>query len=77
MSREEAIEKLSHPALSDDEVRKDFSYIATKLGIDESELQLYLEMPLKSYKDYPNQEWFFNFGAKVFKFLGIERSIKR
>ena len=77
MLREEAIRRLSNPALSDDEIRKDFSYIASKLGIEESELQYYLDMPLKSYKDYPNQQWLFNLGAKVFKFLGLERSIKR
>ena len=77
MSRDEAVEKLSYPALSDDEVRKEFAYVASKLGIEESELRQYLTMPLKSHKDYPNQEMIFNFGARILKFLGVERSIKR
>ena len=77
MTREEAIEKLSYPALTEDEARKDFSYVAKKLELEESELQEYLDMPLKSYKDYPNQEWFFNLGAKFLQAFGKERSIKR
>lgn len=77
MTRDEAIDKLLEPALTDDEIRKDFSYVASKLGIQETELNNYLNMPLKSYKDYPNQEMLFNLGAKVLKFLRIERSIKR
>jgi len=34
-------------------------------------------MPLKTYKDYKNQEWMFDLGAKVLKLLGVERSVKR
>lgn len=77
MTREEALEKLSRPALSDDEVRQEFEYIATKLGISTDELQSYLAMPLKSHRDYPNQEWLFNLGANTMKWLGIEKAIKR
>ncbi len=77
MTREEALEKLSYPALTEDEARKDFSYVAKKLELEEIELKEYLDMPLKSYKDYPNQEWFFNLGAKFLQAFGKERSIKR
>ena len=77
MTREEALEKLTKPALSDDEVRQEFEYIATKLDISTDELQSYLDMPLKSHRDYPNQEWLFNLGANTMKWLGLERAIKR
>ena len=77
MTREEALEKLAKPALSDDEVRQEFEYIATKLDISTDELQSYLDMPLKSHQDYPNQEWLFNLGASTMKWLGLERAIKR
>lgn len=77
MTRDEALAKLKHPALSDDEVRQEFEYIATKLGITSAELQSYMDMPIKSHRDYPNQEWFFNLGAKIFKWLGLEKAIKR
>ena len=77
MIREEALEKLRSPALSDEEVRKDFQFIARKLNITEKELTRYMEMPIKGHRDYPNQQWLFNFGAKMMKWLGLERSIKR
>lgn len=77
MTREEALAKLKQPALSDDQVRQEFEYIATKLGITSAELQSYMDMPIKSHRDYPNQEWFFNLGAKIFKWLGLEKAIKR
>jgi len=77
MTRDEALEKLARPALSTEEVRKDFQFIAKKLQVDEAELNQFLEMPLKSHRDYPNQQWIFNLGAKCMKWLGLERSIKR
>jgi len=77
MTREEALEKLSFPAMSRDEAKQEFEYVANKLGISVAELQKYLDAPNKSYRDYKNQEWLFVFGAKVLKMLGIERAVKR
>lgn len=77
MTREEAIELLSKPAIDPQEAEQDFEYIATKLGIEVSELHSYMNGPNKSYKDYNNQEWMFNFGAKVMKALGLEKAVKR
>lgn len=77
MTREDAIEQLQHPALSADESKNEFEYVAKKLGITVDELQGYFDAPNKSYKDYRNQENMFLLGAKVLKWLGIERSIKR
>lgn len=77
MTREDALEKLKEPAYNPDTIDEDFEYIATKLGISIEELRGYHQMPLKTYKDYNNQEWLFNTGAKVLKMLGIERNVKR
>ena len=77
MTREEALKKLKEPAIDEDQARLDFEYIATKLGISKNELQGYMDAPNKSYKDYKNSENMFNTGAKVMRFLGLERSIKR
>lgn len=77
MTREEALEKLKVPAISEQDAKHDFEYIATKLDITVEELQKYFEQPNKSYKDYKNQQSLFDMGAKVLKFLGVERSIKR
>lgn len=77
MTREEALEKLKVPAYDPATIDDEFAYIAKKLGISVDELRHYHTMPLKSYKDYRNQEALFNAGAKVLRAVGIERSIKR
>jgi N-acetyl sugar amidotransferase len=77
MTRDQALQLLQAPALSDDEVRTEFEYIAKKLGISSDELQGYFDAPNKSYKDYKNQEAMFVLGAKILNWLGVERAIKR
>lgn len=77
MTREEALEKLKAPAYNPETIDDEFSYVAKKLGIGIDELRHYHAMPLKTYKDYRNQEALFNLGARVLRAVGIERSIKR
>lgn len=77
MTRKEALEKLSKPAIDENEAQHDFEYVANKLGISVEELQGYLDAPNKTYKDYKNQEAMFILGAKVMKWLGLEQAIKR
>jgi N-acetyl sugar amidotransferase len=77
MTREEALKKLEQPAYDPATIDEDFEYIATKLGITVEELRGYHTMPKKTYKDYKNQEWLFDLGAKTLKLLGVERAIKR
>jgi N-acetyl sugar amidotransferase len=77
MTRDEALEKLKKPAYDPATIQDEFNYIATKLGISSDELRHYFTMEKKFYWDYKNQESIFKAGAKLLKFLGIERSIKR
>ena len=77
MTREDALLKLEKPAYDPKTIDEDFKYIATKLGITVEELRGYHQMPLKTYRDYKNQEWLFDLGAKTLKLFGIERSVKR
>lgn len=77
MPREEALERLKSPAIPDQQARHDFEYIATKLGISTDELQGYFDAPNKTFRDYRNNETLFVLGAKVMKWLGIERATKR
>ena len=77
MTREDALEKLKSPAYDPETIVDEFEYIATKLGITVDELTQYHEMPLKSHRDYRNQERLFSLGSKAMKALGLERSVKR
>ena len=77
MTREEALTELQQPAITEDEARVEFDYIATKLGITSEELYQYFKSPNKTYRDYKNNESLFVFGASILNKLGIERAIKR
>ncbi len=77
MTRKEALKKLEKPAYDPKTIDDEFNYIATKLGITSDELRKYFEMPKKFYWDYRNQESMFKLGAKILKFIGAEKSIKR
>jgi N-acetyl sugar amidotransferase len=77
MTRQIALAQLEKPAYNPETIEEEFEYIATKLGISVDELHQYHQMPLKTYKDYANQQWMFETGAQVLKALGVERAIKR
>lgn len=77
MSREEAVLKLESPALDNETIIADKEYIASKLRVGVEDLDSYLELPYKTYKDYKNQEWLFNFGSKVLQLFGVEKNAKR
>jgi N-acetyl sugar amidotransferase len=77
MKREEALENLKKTAYNPETIDDDFNFIATKLGITSLQLKEYFKMPKKFYWDYKNQEKLFNIGAKILKFIGVEKSIKR
>jgi hypothetical protein len=76
MTREEALEIISKPAYDSNKIEEEFSYIATKLGIANNELQGYFEMPKKYYSDYKNLNKIFIMGAKFVNLFGIE-NVKR
>jgi N-acetyl sugar amidotransferase len=77
LTRDEALQKLQKPAYNPETIDEEFKYIATKLGISVSELHGYFNLPKKFYWDYKNQLAMFKTGARILKFIGIERSIKR
>ena len=77
MTRKEALEKLKTPALDEITVRREFEYVANKLGITCEEMQGYMDAPNKSYKDYRSQESIYLLGARVMKALGLELGGKR
>ena len=77
MTREEALKKLEEPAYDKGSIKNDFEYIANKLSISVEELQSYMDMPKKTYKDYKSQEAIYHYGAKAMRLLGIERGGKR
>ena len=77
MMREDALVRLQSPAYDPNTIDDDIEYISNKLRITRDELIGYHSMPKMSYKDYKNQEWLFDLGAKFLKAVGVERAVKR
>lgn len=77
MNRDEALEKLQSPPYDPATIHQEFEYVATKLGISSEELQNYMDLPKKSYRDYRSQETVYKWGAKFMRWLGSERGGKR
>lgn len=77
MKREEALERLKTPPLSEEEGEELFKLIASKLEISQEKLREYFELPLRSYKDYENSEKLFVIGAKILRFIGVDKLIRK
>ena len=77
MSRVEAIEKLEQPSYDQATIIHDLNYVASKLGISPDELNGFMQMPRRTFRDYESHERLFRLGAKVMKRLGLEVAGKR
>lgn len=76
MSREEALEILKTPPLTEEESRELFVQVANKLQISEEELMSYHELP-KKYLKYRNNNWAFTLGIKLYTMLGLDKRIRQ
>ncbi len=69
VTREQAMEILKEPAYNAEKIQETKQYIAKKFGISIEELEHYLQLPPKTYVDFPNQKQFiermFNWYKKI------------
>ena len=77
MSRDEALERLKKLPYDEQTIKNDFEYISNKLSISVDELQGYMDMEKKTYKDYKSQNRTYYIGAIAMRLLGVERGGKR
>jgi N-acetyl sugar amidotransferase len=77
MTRDEALELLGKPSYDNVTISQEIEFVANKLGISVGELNSFMELPHKTYKDYKNQRQIYNYGAWVIRALGLEISGKR
>ena len=69
MQREDAIENLRNKAYTIEKLNADKKIIAGKFGISVDELDALINLPKKSYKDYPNSEKFLTLLYSVYRKL--------
>lgn len=77
MTREEALERVSKPELSEEFLMKEFEYVANKLDLTKEQLQEIFEGENKTYKDYKNKMGIIKFGAQAMQKLGLEKRLFR
>lgn len=77
MTREEALERISKPELSEEFLQKEFEYVAEKLDLTIHELEEIFKAPNKTFHDYKNKIGLIRFGAKIMTLLGLEKRLFR
>jgi hypothetical protein len=77
MSREEALERISKPELSEEFLQKEFDYVADKLDLTRIELQQIFDGKNRTFHDYKNKIKLIGFGARIMKLLGLEKRLFR
>ncbi|MGI6665309.1 MAG: hypothetical protein ACOX3W_07870 [Christensenellaceae bacterium] len=76
MTREDALDILKDPPLTEEESKELLTHVAQKLQITEKELLGYHELP-KSYLKYRSNQWMFNIGIKLYEMIGLEKRIRK
>lgn len=76
MTREEALKILEQPPITEEEGLAMFKEVAKRLEISEEELQKFFEMP-KCTEKFKSQEKLYNFGIRLYEWLGIEKRIRK
>jgi len=67
ISRENALDELSRPPISNNDLLDLENYVSKKLGLDKNQYTSILNSQPKSHKDYPNDEWISILYKKYFK----------
>ena len=77
MTREEALERVSKPELSEEFLNKEFEYVADKLDLTKDELQAIFVGENKTFRNYKTKIKLIMFGAKVMQKFGLEKRLFR
>jgi N-acetyl sugar amidotransferase len=77
IGREAALAQLNQP-INEGEIEKEKNFVAKKLGISRQELEDIIQLPSKSYRDYPNNEGKLEFLYRLYRnyFSGLKLSWK-
>jgi N-acetyl sugar amidotransferase len=77
MTRHDALVLLDKPSYDESTIAQEIEFVSNKLGISVDELNGYMDLPRKTYKDYKNQRQLYDYGARVMRAMGVEVGGKR
>ena len=76
MARDEALQVLEQPPLTEMESKALFSEVAKRLEISEEELKRFHELP-ECTDRFKSKIWMYKIGLKLYELLGIEKRIRK
>jgi N-acetyl sugar amidotransferase len=77
MDRETALQELARPSWNEADIELDKEFVANKLGITVKELNEFMDLPKRTYRDFESQRHIYDAGAWVMRLLGMELGGKR
>lgn len=77
MTREEALDRISKPELTEEFLQKEFDYVADKLDLTREELQEIFDGQNKTFYDYRSKIKLIKLGSQVMQKLGLEKRLFR
>jgi N-acetyl sugar amidotransferase len=77
MTRDEALERIAKPELSEEFLQKEFDYIADKLDLSRNELQQIFQDKNKTFHEYKNKIKLIELGASFIQKIGLEKRLFR
>lgn len=77
MTRDEAVERLKEPSYDEALIGHEIEFVANKLGVTVGDLNEYMLLPLRTYRDYKSQRSLYDVGARAMRLLGMELGGKR
>ena len=77
ISREEALDRISQPELTEDEMINDFRYVAKKLDWTEEEFKQIFNGDNKSFRDYKNNFFWIKLATKISNVLTNDKRLFR
>ena len=77
MDRSDALKFLQEPSFDESTIANEIEFVANKLEITVEELNSYMLLPKKTYKDYSNQMQIYDYGRRIMQLMGLEVGGKR
>jgi N-acetyl sugar amidotransferase len=77
MTRDEALTRILQPAYDENEMKQDFEYVATKLGLAANELKEIMNGQNKTYRDYKSNMFLINLAINILRIFGVQKGMIR
>jgi len=77
MERDHALNLLQEPSYDEATIDHEIEFVANKLQVSIEDLNRFIMLPHKTYKDYKNQRKIYDYGSWAMRALGLEMGGKR